>query len=91
MKDVTPSKLQRLNRYPDDWNGNVIPNELFEEMYEIAKYDPTSRNKKDMEAQKWLYIELHECCKGYDSLRVMPAKFVEQHPACEHPDKIHRD
>jgi len=89
MKDVTPSKLQRLNRNPEEWNGNTIPQELFEEMYEIAAYDPTSRNKKDMEEQKWLYIELHECTKGYDKLGLTPGRFLDQHPAWKHPDKIH--
>ena len=51
MKDATPEALQKLNRNPDEWNGNIIPEELFEEMYEIARYDPQSRNNSDIERQ----------------------------------------
>ena len=32
MKDVTPSKLQKLNRNPDVWEGNEIPQSLFEDI-----------------------------------------------------------
>ena len=58
-------------------------------MYEIAVYDPTSRNKKDMEDQKWLYIELHMCCKGYDTEALVPKKFLDYHPTCKHPENLH--
>ena len=89
MKDVTPTKIQKLNRNPDVWEGNEIPQRLFEDIYEIAKYDPTSRNKKDQEDQKWLYIELHMCCNGYDADALVPKKFLDYHPTCKHPEKLH--
>ena len=68
MENATPKMLQRLNRNPDEWNGNQIPEELFEDMYEIARYNPRSRNKSDIEKQQWLYKKLHECCEGYGTV-----------------------
>ena len=85
MKEVTPHKLQRLSRNPEEWNGNMIPQDLFREIFEIAAYDPTSRKQADMEAQKWLYIELFECCKMYDVTRALSARFWENHQSCKHP------
>ena len=29
------------------------------------------------------------CCKGYDADAVHPKKFLDYHPTCKHPDKLH--
>ena len=57
MIEVTHEKLQRLNRIADDWNGNQIPSNLFQSIYDVAAYNPRSRNQRDMGDQEILYIE----------------------------------
>ena len=89
MKEVTPEKLHRLHRNPEEWNGNTIPEDMFQDIYEIAANDPESKNKKDMEAQKKLYIQLFECCKSYGLTKIVSSKFWKNHPSCKHPDEFH--
>ena len=46
MTEVTPEKLQRLNRNPEEWNGNTIPEDMFPTIYEIAAYGPSSKTRR---------------------------------------------
>ena len=47
MCEVTNVKIQRLNRNPDFWNGNEIPSELSQHIYDIAAFNAQSRNAQD--------------------------------------------
>ena len=63
MCEVTNVKIQRLNRYPELWNGNEVPSEMFGDCFNIALYNSQSRNPQDQEEQKTLYINMFEMKK----------------------------
>ena len=47
MCEVTNVKIQRLNRYPDQWNGNEVPSDMFGQCFNVALYNSQSRNPED--------------------------------------------
>ena len=55
MTAVTHEKLQRLNRNPDERNGNQIPFRMFPSTDNATAYNPQSKNERDMDDQKILY------------------------------------
>ena len=89
MSDVTPTKLQRLNRNPDEWNGNQIPPEMFPSIYNIAAYNAQSKNPRDQDDQKILYIQLFELTKSYSEGKLDSLTYMENQ-AFKHPNETHK-
>ena len=89
MCEVTNVKIQRLNRYPELWNGNEVPSEMFGDCFNVALYNSQSRNPQDQEEQKTLYIKMFEitktCAEWHQTL-----VFYLKTPAFKHPDKTHK-
>ena len=90
MSEVTNEKLQRLIRISDDGNGNTIPEHLFPANYDFAAYNARSRNKKDIEEQKMLYIKLFECCKSYGQGTIDSLIYWKNKEAFKHPEELHK-
>ena len=55
MRDISPEKIHRINRYTSAWNDNELPEELYDLCYKVAEYDAESLNKEDQLDQKTLY------------------------------------
>ena len=89
MTDVTHTKLQRLNRNPDEWNGNQIPAELFPSIFNIAAYNTQSRNPRDQDDQKILYIQLFELTKSFSEGKLDSLTYMENQ-AFKHPNETHK-
>ena len=89
MSEVIPSKLQRLNRNPDGWNGNQIPFRMFPSIYNVAAYNPQSKNERDQDDQKILYIQLFELTKSYNEGKLDCMTYLEN-PAFKHPNETHK-
>ena len=83
-------KTQRLSRIADEWNGNQIPSRLFQSIYDVAAYDPRSKNKQDMDDQKILYIHLFELCNSYEAGKFDSLVYMENNPAFKHPNETHK-
>ena len=64
----------------------MLPDELLEECYQVARYNAQSRNIYDQRDQKNLWIKMHEHTNGYDSsgFRV----YGLSHPSLQHHDNM---
>ena len=61
-KDSIKSKLDS-----GIWS-TLLPEELIEPCYQVARHNTHSRNVHDMEEQKELWIKMHEATDGYDKV-----------------------
>ena len=66
MKEVTFAKIEKINENVGAWSNNLLPQDLFNECYELALYDTESRNEQDQLAQKSSYIRMFERVKSYE-------------------------
>ena len=68
----------------------MIGEHLFPAIYDIAAYNARSRNKKDIEEQKMLYIKLFECCKSDGQGTHYSSNFWKNKAAYKHPEELHK-
>ena len=59
-------KIQKLSDNAQAWNDNVLPQDLFNECFDLALYETESRNEEDQLEQKDLWIRMFECTQSYE-------------------------